>query len=251
MRVEEILVKCGLDEKEARVYLALLELGMDKVQAVAKKAEIKRPTAYVILEQLYAKNFVVKTYKDKKIYYAAEKPDMLLRSLKAKEDLFTSILPDLLARMAGDKARPTIKIYEGSEGVKKVYDCIYESAAVCFLGSIKNQASELAGLTEKFVKIIKSKNIFVRDLLSDNPKDIDFALLAKSQNYEGRVVPAELNLQIDCAIYENKVAILSIKENFFAVVIENREVADTFKSLFELAWRASTPLSQYIEKKKP
>ena len=245
MDLQETLTKSGLDEKEAKVYLALLDLGSEKVHAIAKKAEIKRPTAYVILEQLYAKNFVIKTYHNKKAFYSAEKPDILLRSLKEKQDLLEHALPLLQARMASSKIKPKIRIYEGRRGVEQVYDEIYKSAVVCLFGSIKNLSEEFEGLAGKLKNIIKSKDIYVRDLLTEDPKDLDFGFAAMGQKYEARVIPKELDLYIDGAVYDNQVAILSIKRELFAVVIESKEVADTFRSLFELAWKMSAPLENF------
>ena len=108
MNLEEILTKVDLDEKEAKVYIALLDLGSEKVHEIAKKAGIKRPTAYVVLEQLYAKNFVIKTYHERRAFYSAEKPDIILRALKEKEELLAQALPLLHARMASSKIKPKI-----------------------------------------------------------------------------------------------------------------------------------------------
>ena len=58
-------------------------------------------------------------------------------------------------------------------------------------------------------------------------------------------MPKEFDLYIDGAIYGDQVAILSIKKELFAVVIESKEVADTFRSLFELAWKMSVPLEKF------
>ena len=57
MEIQDVLKSIGLDDKEARVYMALLELGTATVHPIANKAEIKRPTTYLILEQLLKKRF--------------------------------------------------------------------------------------------------------------------------------------------------------------------------------------------------
>jgi len=44
------LEKLGLNEKEARVYLALLELGESNIQGLSAKSSVKRTTVYDILE---------------------------------------------------------------------------------------------------------------------------------------------------------------------------------------------------------
>ena len=249
MELKDVLIKSGLEEKEAKIYLALLDLGVEKVQTIAKKAGVKRPTAYVILEQLYAKNYVTKTYHSKKAFYSAEKPDILLRALTHKEELLREALPLLLARMATSKARPKVRIYEGVSGVEQVYDEIYEDKSVLLFGSLKNLSEEFVGRIDTLKKIIKSKDIHVRDLLTEDPKDIDFGLASMGRNYEARVVGHEFDLFVDGAIYGDHVAIMSIKKDLFAVVIESKEVADTFRSLFEIAWKMSTPLEEFSKSK--
>ena len=49
---KEKLQKLGLSDKEASVYLAMLELGPSVVSDIAKKANINRSTVYVVLEFL-------------------------------------------------------------------------------------------------------------------------------------------------------------------------------------------------------
>ena len=46
------LEKTGLTENEAKVYLAALELGETTVIRLAKKAGIKRPTTYLVVDSL-------------------------------------------------------------------------------------------------------------------------------------------------------------------------------------------------------
>jgi len=65
------------------------------------------------------------------------------------------------------------------------------------------------------VKILKSKNSFVRYL----PKDY-FS-------------------PISTVIYGNKVALIIWSEPYYAFLIENKEVADSFKSYFNLLWNGA------------
>ena len=47
-KLEEI----GLNEKEAKVYIAVLELGEGSASEIAKKSEVNRATTYFTLENL-------------------------------------------------------------------------------------------------------------------------------------------------------------------------------------------------------
>jgi predicted DNA-binding transcriptional regulator len=64
MNLEETLEKLGLNEKEAKVYLALLELGQDTVQNIAQRASITRPTTYNILDALVKKGLTTQVDQD-------------------------------------------------------------------------------------------------------------------------------------------------------------------------------------------
>src|SRR5437879_6580616 len=78
------LVEFGLSEKEAKVYLALLELELASVSEIAKTAAINRSSTYVVLESLKKKG-LVSTSEDKKVQkYIAISPDMLLVEAKEK-----------------------------------------------------------------------------------------------------------------------------------------------------------------------
>ena len=56
----------GLSENEAKVYLAMLELGPSPVLEIAAKAGINRPTAYAQIESLKKMGLVSMQTKGKK-----------------------------------------------------------------------------------------------------------------------------------------------------------------------------------------
>ena len=55
---QQVLENLGLSEKEAEIYLALLELGTGTVVEVAKKSGVKRPTAYLVLDELKKMGYI-------------------------------------------------------------------------------------------------------------------------------------------------------------------------------------------------
>ena len=58
METIDVLERVGLKGKEASVYLALLELGTASVESIAKKAGTKRPTTYLVLDDLQNRGLV-------------------------------------------------------------------------------------------------------------------------------------------------------------------------------------------------
>jgi sugar-specific transcriptional regulator TrmB len=67
----------GLSENEAKVYMAMLELGPSVVVEIARKSGINRPTTYVQIESLKKKGLVSTQAKGKKQFFIAESPDKL------------------------------------------------------------------------------------------------------------------------------------------------------------------------------
>src|SRR3989338_4220338 len=79
------LQRIGLNEREAKVYLAALELGPSPVQKIAQRADIPRATAYLVLDDLRQKGFVSTYDEGKKTFFVAESPERLLVFLKERE----------------------------------------------------------------------------------------------------------------------------------------------------------------------
>ena len=90
---EKLLQSLGLSDKESSVYLALLELGASSVLRIAEKADVKRPTAYVVLEALMEKELVKEIKKKTTTLYVAEDPEAFAARLKQNLERFNEMLP--------------------------------------------------------------------------------------------------------------------------------------------------------------
>jgi len=55
---EKDLISLGLSEKEARIYIVLLELEVATAHEVAEKSGVNRSSAYVVLEKMKEKGIV-------------------------------------------------------------------------------------------------------------------------------------------------------------------------------------------------
>ena len=83
--LERDLQEIGLNEKEAKVYLAALELGQSVVQDIAKKAGVNRATTYFVIEGLMKMGLMSSFHKGKKQYFVAADPDRLIRVVEQEK----------------------------------------------------------------------------------------------------------------------------------------------------------------------
>lgn len=91
------LKKLNLTEKEARVYLALLELGPSTPYKIAKRSHLKRPTAYVIAEELVEKGLIIQMTGEKQKMYIARSPESYVDEVEKRVKDAKKIVPELLA----------------------------------------------------------------------------------------------------------------------------------------------------------
>lgn len=77
----------GLSEKEAKVYVAMLELGPAPILEITLKAGINRPTVYVQIESLKKRGLVSTQLKGKKHLFIAEDPHQLSTLLEKEKKL--------------------------------------------------------------------------------------------------------------------------------------------------------------------
>ncbi len=234
------LQDAGLNETEAKIYLASLELGQTSVSRIAKKAGIKRTTVYLSLENLMQKGLVSAIKKEGKSHYYAEDPRNLERIMVEKKERISKVIPELLAFTNLIDRKPEIRYFEGDEGIKEVL----MNALINADGEILTMYSEsyINDFDEKFfseyyVPERIRRRISARALLPDNNQMRELAMTNEISLRKTRFVFADLfKIKIEVMIYDrDKLSIISYKEKF-ALIIESPAIHDSFKSIFETMW---------------
>ena len=244
MIAKKQLIELGFSDKEAGVYLALLELGPATTSEISRVAKINRTTGYDILESL-VNDGLVNPLGDAKIQkYVAENPDKVIvfleNKIKQSQDKLKKaydLLPELFS-VFNEKEKPKIKFFEGIERVKEAFNDTL-SAKIEIVGyAVGTDAFTAVGqeyLRDYFKRRV-AKNIKVRVIAPDDPDTLKVTARDKEEMRQSLTVPRDrFYFTTETNIYNNKVLIVSWKEKF-AVLIESKEIADAQKKVFELAW---------------
>lgn len=85
----------GLSEKEARVYLTVLELGAVPASTIARNTGIKRVTIYSILKDLVEKEIVTEENKNEAKYFSVIHPELLLNRIQEKYNMLKEYITEL------------------------------------------------------------------------------------------------------------------------------------------------------------
>lgn len=238
MELQNVLQYLGLNEKQAKVYLALLQMGSGSVPVISVQAGTKRPTTYLILEELRMKGLATLLPRKKKALYTAESPQNLLEEQREKEEIIKSNLPELLAIYNSKKEKPKVTYYQGEDNIVKLYDEIFKEKEILFYGSIASISPEVYKQVEKYLGVIKKENLSVREILQADEKSIRFARDNASENHRIKIALGDYSFPTDNMIFGNKVAIITYKDTPMAVIIESSDVVKTHKSMFEIIWNS-------------
>lgn len=240
----QTLQNLGIDEKQANVYLACLELGTATIQEIADKSGIKRTSIYNFLDEMKQKGLISEIKQNGKTLLIAEDPSSLVEGTRTQLGAMEQLLPDLMSiyNLPGNK--PKVRFYTGIEGIKKVYmDDILESGEKLY--GFSDYEKMFEAITDEswlwsFPENRKKKNMPFYNIAKDGIRGKEIQSKDALQLRETKLVSGvEFDTEIN--IFGNKVAMMSFRRPYAAVVIEDRAIATTMKSTWQLLWNMLPP----------
>src|SRR3989339_557166 len=209
----KFLKSIGLSEKEAQIYLSMLEIGSNGVSVIAKKSNLTRTTAYSVLETLQKKGFVTFYEKNKIKYYSAEQPEIIKYILNQKENEcrkqekeFQNLLPEFESLINKNQILPKVKFFEGLDGIIEIYeDTLKNNKSKLAYSSIPNVQNEKLKkyIQEDYLSKRKKLKINVRAIFQDTPESREFIKNDKFLLRESRLVPvSQFQFRSEINIYK-------------------------------------------------
>ncbi len=238
------LIQLGFTDYEISIYLTLLELGESSASKIAEKIRLNRTHTYDILESLISKGLVSYVIKNNRKYFRPTHPNRLLESIKEKEkylkqqgENIKQLIPQLLMLKQPTEEKTKVEIFHGKEGIKTVYnDILRKTRKYYVLGATGKIAEIMQFYFPHHEKERIKKKIRLKLLFNESARKKDIA--TKREFAEIRFLPSEYSSPIPITIYNNKIVTLIWTEPL-GIVVENNQVAETYKKYFELLWKIS------------
>jgi sugar-specific transcriptional regulator TrmB len=226
----ESLKGMGLTEQESRVYLALLELGPSLAGTISRKTGIHRRNVYDITERLIQKGLIGYIVKNNRRLFEASNPERFSEIIKERQKEIEESLPEMKMMYEKTKEKQETNFYKGIEGLKTVFEDQLESGNEILILGASSSAFEILPFYFKWYDQDRvRKKIKVRIISSEKlGKKIPLA--------ETRYLPQKYANPLAINIYRDKVAIILWKKEPIAIVIKNSEIAESYRSYFELTW---------------
>ena len=233
MELEENLKKLGLTGNESKVYLELIKRGSISANDLAKKLSFDRTLTYQILNNLIQKGLVNHILKEKKRYFEASAPENLLNSIKEKERLASSIIPNLKSLEKIERTEQDVKVYEGKNGLRVLFTELLNQKNINIFGATGKSYEILKFEIPHLIKEVEEKGL--KGKMISNLKFKNHPM-TKIKGIKVKYLKKEKS-QATTIIYDDKVSIHLLKDKPLIIIIKNKDISDTYKNYFNILWK--------------
>ncbi len=247
------LVRLGLTEGEASVYLALLEAGPSTVGPIVKKAGVAYSNVYEILQRLMKKGLVSFIIKSKTKHFQAAEPVSLHEYIEKKEKeirdekrIVDKLIPELtqLSKMKGEKL--LAEVFTGMKGLRTVYEKVLEGYEDGDDYAFFYDPTERMDIVDRFFlnfekRVYKPRNIIMRGIVSKGfyfgSSYMKRSGMVRKGKWDVRYVDFPFPGNID--IYKDRLLIVSWSGPIIAILIHSHDISAKFLRYFESVWKVA------------
>ena len=246
----QVLEQIGLTEKEATIYLALLEMGAQGATTISNKTQINRSTCYLILENLSEKGLISTHTESNVQYFEALEPSSLLtyinkrqNELVIQQNIIQNNMPYLEAIKKENTGSTKTKYYKGADGILNLYlETLKtnERLIYSFL-NISQIPKELLNVLEEIYVKERIKNKIEANIIYITSKNTEDKHKSSFKDEESlrhmKYIETDYSLSVEIQCIGNKTIITNFSpENTFGILIENKELAESIKTLHKIMW---------------
>lgn len=246
------LTAIGLTEKQAKLYLAGLQLGTSPASRIAALAGVNRATAYQQLEEMVPLGFIIASDRSGTRHYTVLPPRKLPEILEQRRIVLAQTHERLLNAVVEMEqcvryafAEPMVRCYEGRVGLVDLHRKALRSKGLIRSWDLSSELDEGLErfLREEFVPGRMKRGIFARVIANEGTGP------TASDLREVRVLPnATMNVLIK--VFDDTTIISShAPAELFGVEIESPYVAQAIGGIFDTLW-AMLPAAEQLSAPK-
>lgn len=243
--MKEKLKQLGLNQKEISVYMYLIEYGISWASEIAKHILLPKSTVNFLLENLWRRGYLEKSERSKTHYYEADiglLESLLKKEIDEKEHFLLQTLPELREMNKNVISKPKMIFFDGIENCKNAYLDVLKEWKEFYEFWAHQDLVDAFGwdFMDIFIKERIRLGIFCYAIATDGPiesvlqgMDISqFRRLLVMSKWKGKIHSSII-------IYSDMILILNLAHIYTGVRIQNRELAETLKTIFLLCTSSS------------
>ena len=236
--------------------MAALEFGSATAVQIARKSGINRATTYLIAENLMHRGLMSAVDREGHKFFSSEPPSQLLTriekeslTINERKDALSAALPELEALVKSGGPRPSVRYYEGLQGLGAMRQILYrarrdEVLSAVDLDSLRRHVSiENLRAHQRQMKVFDLGGRVLYTCANSSYEEAVSQSACGATHEHRRVAHKDFPFAGEVVIFGNTVALVSYSERVIGSIIEHSDFARTMRSLFELAWKAAEPKS--------
>lgn len=246
--VVEILEQFDLNEKDRKVYFALLKIGKTTITPVSKVVQFPVTTVQSVLVRLEKKGLLQVTTQKTRHIYEAHDPIVFKKLIERKLQDINGILPILNKLKSEDSAKTKFRLYRQERMSDIFHEALEAKSKIVYEIVSARDIQEILGekfhFTKRRVKNgvkLKSLRVEVNEIKKYNQK------VNERELREAKFLPRELTFRSSIMFWDNTVAFFTTKEEALAWTIESSSFIETITQIFDLLWSVSRKMDT-IEK---
>lgn len=242
------LLRLGLTDEEARIYVACLEINGGPVSVIARKANVHRVSAYHTLENLLEKKLLSEYNRNGVKCFAPEAPEKLEQLALERVNLAKMLLPQLKSLTSAKGFRPRIRFYEGMDGVERVFtESLAAKGEILGYTNLKQIGERIPTFFKQYTHRRMKSGIKVRYLSPNTVESVHAIDPFLPEKYDANLIEIllvnkdQFPFDNEILLFGNQVGIVSLNpDEFLGIIVESATLARTMKAIFDLAWLGAT-----------
>lgn len=246
------LIELGLNKTEALIYLSALDLGQGTVSEIARNAEVERTGVYYHIETLLKNSLLQAVNKGKRTIYLPADPKILQQILEQKKTLLEHVYPKIDRQFSLISNRSISEYYFGVERARQFYDRLYQLLAQMkapdnIVYVFGNSYKAISSRHDSFLDFqpptaqidIKMKCILPKSQKAKPPGTNRYdPYIVKRFNLPSadlKFIPDKYAYYAAVVVINNIICLLDYR-NFSYAILENANVAKSWKAFFSFIW---------------
>ena len=238
----DLLKETNLNNGEIAICNYLYKYGSQPASVIAKNLNIQRSSCYLSLQKLAEQGFLEQIIQNKITYFAFVNPKLLIEQFKLKQGLLNKKLK-LFQENLGSSfsnlssfSKTKAHYFSGKSGILQILnDVLVENPKLlrAFLSQRFNDFQNTHAFDYANRRV--AKQIFAQAIYPfGNQKDTWNSNVSAGR--QSKYLPAVFDFGIDFLLYNQKIALISTKEEF-GIIIESDSVSKAQTKLFDFAWQ--------------
>ncbi len=168
--------------------------------------------------------------------FSPSSPQRLINLLDEKKEALSQSLPSMLSLFSAHREEQEVSYFRGAKALKAVFDDqVADAKPILVINASVNASDIVRFYFERFDRARSEKRIPIRMLFDDSARKNPY--LRKIPLADIRFLPEDFQNPMAVNIYGNKVVIVLWTDSPFAILIQNKTIADSYRTYFEYTWR--------------